>query len=102
MHYATKITMKSGCTDIRDVRQVDEIHVVVGGRHIGTDSVALTPETAYDFLLMYPDSIRVGSSAGPVLKPVVCERGDRYVRTMDIDCPSDALMALSRALPERL
>lgn len=98
MHFVTKVRMETFCTDFMDVRQVDELFVLVCGK----EEVCLTKEAVYDFLVFQPDSIRVGTFNGPPLKPVMSEKGEKYVRSLDIDCRSDALMGLSRALPDRL
>lgn len=71
---ATKIKMKPGCRESKDLCEIDAIYIDSFGAFLEKAQV-------YDYLLVYPKSICVNIYPYPYLQPVLSIRGVKFVRS---------------------
>ena len=86
---ATKIKMIAECTDSNSTQEIDSIYLDIAESY-------WKKETVYDYLIAYPDSIRVNLYPYPFLKPIKNVYGEKYVRSAPSDIPIDNLLLLPR------
>lgn len=91
MIYATKIRMKPGCGNSWQLTEIDSIYLE------GLSKPGLyTKESIYDYLKMYPGSIKVNLKPFPDLIPAVSAKREKYVRSEPNEYGDDNLLCLRR------
>lgn len=70
----TKIKMKPGCRESKDLCEIDAIYIDSLG-------VFIKKEQVYDYLLVYPKSICVDIYPYPYLQPALSIKGEKFVRS---------------------
>ena len=90
---ATKIKMKSGCSNSKDLCEIDSIYLEEMGRFIKKEDI-------HDHLVKYPETIYVNISPYPFLQPAISTRGEKYVRSAPNSTPDDNLLKLPRCQVE--
>ena len=91
MMYAKKIKMKYGCSNSKNVQEIEEIYID-GCNNPGY----FKKSVLYDYLKKYPKSIKVYISPYPDVVPALSSRGEKYVRSEPNDTVRDNLLKLPR------
>lgn len=84
-----QIKMKSGCSNSKDLCEIDSIYLEEMGRFIKKEDI-------HDHLVKHPETIYVNISPYPFLQPAISTRGEKYVRSALNSTPDDNLLKLPR------
>ena len=88
---ATKIKMKQGCYNSKDLLEIDSIYIE-GCTNLGFFKKAVL----YDYLKEHPGSIQVNIYPYPNVVPALSSRGEKYVRSAPDAYGYDDLLDLPR------
>lgn len=88
---ATKIKMRSGCGNSRNLLEIDQIYVE-GCKTPGY----FKKEDLYDYLKENPGTIQVNIAPYPNVVPATSSRGEKYVRSSPDNSTHDDLLDLPR------
>lgn len=86
---ASKIKMKSGCNNSKDLCEIDSIYLEEMERFIPKEDI-------HDHLVKYPKTIYVNIYPYPFLQPAISMQGEKSVRSTPNSTPDDNLLKLPR------